>query len=131
MKSKKKKAPALKDLKKRADILFSRFIRARDGYKCVLCGSIQFPQCGHVLSRVALATRWNDENAFCQCGKCNMKHEWNAYPFIGWYIKKFGQEKLDNLQAMWNKPHPMNRGDYEELIAGLEAKCKALGVKID
>jgi rubredoxin len=128
---KKQKKPEIKDLKKRCDILFSRFIRARDHYKCVLCGSVYMPQCGHVLSRVALATRWDYDNAFCQCAKCNMKHEYNAYPFIAWYINKFSKEKLDEMQARWNKPHPMKRYDYEPLIKELEVKCKELGVSIE
>ena len=123
---KRKPVVETKLLKRHADKLMSLYIRQRDGNRCVLCGSDSRPQCGHVLSRVALATRWDDTNCHCQCASCNMRHEFNAYPYISWFITKFGKDKLDELQRRWNKPHPMKRHDYEELIASLEAKIKAL-----
>lgn len=118
-----KKRP-LKTMKKEADILFSLIIRTRDGNRCVLCGSGERPQCGHVLSRSALATRWLEDNAFCQCAGCNMKHEWNAYPFLSWYIEKFGKDKLDEIQRKWNKPNPMNWQDYEALLERLKKRLE-------
>ena len=120
--------PTIKQLKKIADTLFSKYIRARDHNTCVLCGSTERPQCGHLLSRSASATRWDETQCFCQCSSCNFKHEFNAYPFIKWFIEKYGKEKLDEIQSRWNKPFQMHRGDYEILILSIEEKLKCLNL---
>lgn len=83
---------------------FSLFIRERDGHKCVICRSPNIPQCGHLFSRVAYSTRWDEENAFCQCASCNINHERDQWPFIKWYIDKFGQEKFEEVRMRWHKP---------------------------
>jgi len=65
-------------LKKKMDIIFSKYIRLRDkGKPCVTCGAPWTPsdQCGHFQSRRHFATRWDEMNAHSQCCKCNL---WGA-----------------------------------------------------
>ena len=117
-----KRKPELKTLKAKADVLFSRWVRMRDGNRCVLCGNTHMPQCGHVFTRKNLSTRWDEANSYCQCARCNYMHELAAWPYYKWFIQNFGQERLDELQRQHNTSKQMHRGDYEELIASLEKK---------
>lgn len=129
---KKESAVALKSLrplKVKLDTIFSKYIRARDGHKCVMCGRMERPNCGHVFSRVALSTRWDEENAFCQCAGCNMKHEYAPWPYLRWFIDKFGREKLDELQRKWHTTKQMKAYDYEEMIELYKKKLKELDEK--
>ena len=62
---------------KKADSLFSAFIRARDG-KCVKCGKrppeVQL-QCSHFWARGRKNTRYDPENCDALCAAC---HYWNT-----------------------------------------------------
>lgn len=86
-------------LVKKLDAKVSKFIRERDK-RCVICGSVEQLTNGHLFSRTTYSTRWDttkDGNCHCQCWDCNYKHEFDPYPFTSWYLKKFGQKKLDEL----------------------------------
>lgn len=61
-----------RDAKKRADVLFSIVVRARDG-ACVRCGSTRDLECAHVRPRRYSATRVDLDNAMALC------HEHHAY----------------------------------------------------
>ena len=77
----------------------SLYIRSK-GNRCVVCGSPNNLQCGHIFTCAHLSTRWDledDGDCHIQCGGCNLKHEHNAYPYYNWYINKFGKDKFDEL----------------------------------
>jgi len=84
-----------------ADKWCSLYIRARDGM-CVICGSTQNLQNGHLFSRVSYITRWCEVNCHCQCRDCNNLHEYNPHLFTNWFIHKFGVKKYDWLLAKHN-----------------------------
>lgn len=66
-------------------------------------------QCGHLFSRVSLATRWDVHeggNCFPNCAGCNIKHEYDPYPMNNWYIQKFGKDAWDKLYARWHTVSP-------------------------
>lgn len=96
-----------KALIEQIEALHPKFIRKRDGHRCVVCGSMRNPTCGHIFSRRNLATRWDiseDGNCHCQCWSCNFSHggtgmrgPMDKYPYFKWYIEKFGTDKLDEL----------------------------------
>jgi len=91
-------------LKKKLDTVHSKLIRSREK-SCVVCGSTDMLQCGHLFSRVALSTRWDtapDENCHTQCASCNFRHEMDSYPYNNWYIEKFGKEAWDKLHQRYN-----------------------------
>lgn len=123
------KKPELRTLKKKLDTIFSIYIRRRDGMRCVVCGSTHMPQCGHVFTRKNLSTRWHEQNAFCQCARCNYMHELSAWPYYKWFIEKFGKDALDDMQRLHNTTKQMHRGDYEEQIAYYEGKIRELDGK--
>lgn len=109
MKKTKPKLPSRKAIVRRLDTAFSKYIRARDYYSCVTCddakrGPRGRMQCGHVLSRVCYATRWDAHNAFCQCEGCNLTHEHNPFPLIAHAVKEYGWQALVSLDAKWRRP---------------------------
>jgi hypothetical protein len=70
--------PTLRSLKNKLDGVFSQWIRRRhatsEGFSvCVSCHAVKpwkEMQCGHYVSRMYLATRWDDRNAHVQCASC-------------------------------------------------------------
>ena len=95
-----KKRKTINKLIKEADDLFSKYIRKRDNYKCISCGTYLEPsesQCGHLITRRKKAVRWDEYNCHCQCPGCNYKH--NFYPHIMTIqvIKKIGQMQYEDL----------------------------------
>ena len=119
-KIKKLKKPSRKSLIKKLDKLVSGIVRKRDGNKCVVCGSTFQLTCGHIFSRSAYSTRWDLENCHAQCWKENFNHEYDPYPFINWFIKKFGQKKLDELHKRYRTPRIWKDFDLQELYLELE-----------
>ena len=87
----------IKTIKEIADYFFALYIRQRDNFTCVICGSKIKPQCGHLFSRQYINTRYDESNAFCQCATCNILHKYNQYPYFKFFLEKFSKNKLDNL----------------------------------
>jgi len=112
--------------KKKLDKLFSEYIRLRDKNTCVLCGSTERSQCGHLFSRVALNTRWDEENSYCQCSGCNLRHEHDSYPYNNWFIEKFGKEKWDEMHRKWNTIRQWSLQELEDKIAEIKLKIAEL-----
>lgn len=63
------------------DKVFSLYIRLRDSkpwrfraFRCISCGDVKpYEQmdCGHFVSRNAMAIRWNEQNCNGECARCN------------------------------------------------------------
>ena len=73
-----KKIKSIPKLKKELDKVFSIFIRKRDSNgeigRCVTCGRVALwmtMDCGHFVPRQHLATRWDEDNCYLQCKRCN------------------------------------------------------------
>lgn len=123
MAAKKKTAKQLKD---KATVLHSRYVRARDG-RCVRCGATgDFAQlqCAHIVPRRCAYTRTDERNAACLCAACHMRltewpHEHTAF-FTAWL------GSWDEYQALIDKAQEglgkTLRGDFwEEEIRRLSA----------
>jgi len=115
-----------KTLVKKADKAFSNYIKARDGYRCVVCGSTNRVAAGHLLSRVAYSTRWDETQVFAQCSSCNFLHEQNPGPFTAWYLKKFGADKYLDLEQRYRLTRKWKDWELEELIKKYEDKLHGL-----
>lgn len=113
-------------LVKKVDKAFSDYIKARDHYTCVVCGSKERVAAGHLLSRVAYSTRWDETQVFCQCSSCNFLHEQNPGPFTAWYLKKFGAEKYLELEQRYWRSRKWKDWELEELIETYKHKLEAL-----
>lgn len=81
---------------KKADEIFSRWIRGRDK-TCFFCPN-PATQNSHFWGRANSATRYDPENCDGICGGCHMRHEGNKQ---GLYrekkIAQLGQERYDAL----------------------------------
>lgn len=97
------------------DRVFSLYIRARDG-ACVQCGTTAQLTCGHVFSRVAFSTRWDEENAYGQCASHNMRHEFDPYPFLEYARERLGQQGYDDLHLRYTQPRKFTTAELLELV---------------
>ena len=74
----KKALPPRKSIIAKLDRLFANYIKKRDSgggeyFKCISCGQvkpIKNADCGHYFSRRHIATRWDENNAHCECSYC-------------------------------------------------------------
>lgn len=108
------------------DKVFSEYIRARDDGKCVTCGSTERPTCGHIFSRSAYSTRWDPDNAFCQCWGCNYKHEFDPYPLTEYAREFHGKKKYDEVHRRYNTPRKFPDYELEEMIEKFTQMKKTL-----
>lgn len=72
-----------------ADRLFSQRIKERDG-ACVRCGSVEFLQCAHILSRSYKAIRTDERNAVTLCRSCHVYFTHRPLEWEQWVRESFG-----------------------------------------
>ena len=89
-------------LKDRLDVVFAKYIRERDNNTCVICGSTENPNNGHLFSCVNTSTRWDEINCNCQCASCNILHEANPHPYINWFKNNYGEAMYEDLEQRWH-----------------------------
>lgn len=73
---------------KQADILFSKYIRARDG-RCQNCGSTQHLQCAHLIGRDYKSIRTDEDNAVALCRRCHMGFTHRPLEWRKWIDESF------------------------------------------
>ena len=113
---------------KAADDAFSAYIRARDGYRCYTpderCS--ESIQCGHLIKRGKLATRWNECNAFAQCSNHNNLH--NNYPEImtSKWIREYGEDAYETLRYIAWTPKKYTTADILQVAYAYRGKLKTI-----
>ena len=117
-------------VERRADRLFSRFIRERDG-RCQLAGTPSSRygtecwgplECSHLLRRTFKATRWLEENAVASCAA-----------HAGWYTdhplawNAWRQERLGGqaFAALLDLAYHGAKPDVRAIVEDLERKVRA------
>lgn len=118
-----------KKLVKKLDTVFSMYIRKRDKYRCIVCGAtreIRTIQCGHLFSRVANSTRFDEANAHAQCSGCNLRHEHDPEPYRRAWLAKHSQDEYDRVYAKWSNPTKFTISDLEIMIELYQNKIKSL-----
>jgi 5-methylcytosine-specific restriction endonuclease McrA len=69
-----KRGQSAASLKRKATTLHSMVVRARAGYACERCGTVDGQlQCAHIVSRRYTATRCDPFNAWCLCAACHRR----------------------------------------------------------
>ena len=114
---------------KKLDDVVSEIVRARDK-KCVMCGSTERLQNGHVFSRRHNSLKWDiraDGNCHAQCATHNFLHSHkDSYPYFKWYIDEFGIEKFEEMRAEWDVITHFKMHDLRELYDKLKAHRDAM-----
>lgn len=126
---KRTRLPSRKHLVKEVDQLVSLIVRARDGNRCVLCGSTERVQCGHIFGRRSHGARFDVElggNTAAQCASCNIKHNSHQWIFFSWFIDKWGREAFDAMYVRWAAGRKYSRLELIELKAELATKLASV-----
>jgi len=114
----------VKKLVRELDRVFSLYIRQRDAdqhgmVKCATCdapGHWTTFDAGHWQLRGSFAIRWNECNVNAQCVPCNRMKD-GEYEKMGLYIMKtYGIGVFNELIALKNKPHKLERNELQLLI---------------
>jgi len=122
-----KKKPTVAQLKKKADLYFSKYIRYRDATKkggvyyapCITCDKqlpIKQMHAGHFQSRRHNSTRYDDENVNAQCAACNTYNQGEQYRYAKALDLKFGDGTADKLVALAQEYHKLTIEELEGII---------------
>lgn len=115
---------SLAKLKKKADQIYSIYVRIRDsdknGYaECITC-DVQKPwkdmQAGHFISRRFNILRFVDANVNAQCVKCNVFRYGEQYAYSRAIDLKYGTGTALELHSMQNDYHKFTRQELEVII---------------
>lgn len=119
MSTQKRKKTSIAKLKKRADAIFSRYIRIRDNFICYTCGRIMdlnSSQNGHFVPRQYLALRYDETNCHCQCYACNMLYNGQPSAYAKRLEEDYGPGTVARLESkrkdlcLWREP------EYNQII---------------
>lgn len=101
-----RKPVPIKKLIAKADRLFSLLVRQSNSFgeycKCYTCKRVhrwKEMDCGHYISRVYLATRWDERNCRVQCKKCNRWLHGNREIFRERLVKEYGENVVKEMEA--------------------------------
>lgn len=138
----------LRTLRRKLDKVFSEYIRLRDSraydytaFRCISCGQVKpcsQADCGHYISRTAMATRWDEDNCHAECRSCN---RFSADHLIGYgrnLERMMGHERLcmmlarGQMQRKWSAFElEVLLRHYTEEVARMKAEAAKSGDKVD
>jgi hypothetical protein len=113
--------PTLKSSKKRAWSAFSKYVLARDKYKCITCGG-KADNAGHFYHNVL---DFDEMNINAQCSRENLYLSGNLAVYAEKLLAKYGEKKMKELSARRYKALAGEKRTIEEYLA-IEARCQAL-----
>lgn len=114
-----------KKLIDKLDKIVSKYVVLRDG-KCITCWATYALCCGHLFSRVWMATRFNLKNCNASCQICNGIHEVNETPYRNAFIKKYSKEEYELLDTLHNKQSRFTIQELEEIYNNIKQKYDKL-----
>ena len=104
-----------KKLEAKADKLFGEIIRSRG--KCERCGSKDFLQTAHLISRRYKQVRWDLDNAVCLCRGC---HVYFTHHPIEWDLYVEDKIGTNIYKTLKTKALIYGKIDYEAIINKLK-----------
>lgn len=93
------------------DALFSRYIRAKAGWRCERCGNKPDRRGLHVHHfhrRRKMATRYDSENCLSLCLGCHQYFHENRKEEEAFLLQKLGQDRFDMLEARSRTPQKVD-----------------------
>lgn len=127
-KSGRAKLPSRKKLVNTLDSLTSQIVRLRDG-QCVLCGSTERLQCGHMFGRRSHGARWDlerDGNTHTQCAGCNRRHNYDPNRYYTWFRDWHGEKAFNELYKRWSAGRKYSRLELIALVKEYEIKLEEM-----
>jgi hypothetical protein len=131
----------LKPAKAKANKWFSLFIRTRDALittgtltrcLCVTCGRM-YPikqhgglQAGHFIQGRHPSVLFDERNCHAQCYGCNVMKKGNMVKYYKFMLENYGQEVIDELEALDRQVKPMKVYMYLEIADTYKKKLKEL-----
>ena len=116
---KKKKLLPLASLRKKADKVFSKFIRNRDAVelqgRCCTCGQ-PGNQAGHFIKRGHLSVRYHPQNVHLQCCRCNHFLDGNDSEYSRFIINKYGMDIFNWLLEQKKIVRKLTREELNQII---------------
>lgn len=110
------------------DVLFSQYIRLRDG-KCMVCNRVlpfERLECSHFFSRRHIGTRWDDRNACAKCFTCHQRMTGDPVLFSEWIQNYLGEEEYERLRLRMRTHTKFTAFDKAVIKAELQKKIKQL-----
>ena len=97
-----------KDYEKELQVVVNKFIRMRDkDQPCISCDKplLNKFDAGHFYPAGSYKNlRFNEDNIFGQCVACNQHRHGNLLEYRPRLIKRIGQQRVDDLDAIRNQP---------------------------
>ena len=125
-----KKGKTYASLKNKLDGVFSELVRWSNPAHCVTCGASHHRkklQAGHFVSRVHLATRWDERNVHPQCMACNVWKRGSPAEFSLFLTTKYGPNILQELVDLKHSTVKFTRSDLEAKCQEYRERLRALG----
>ena len=119
----------MKDYIKLYQITFNTFIRARDkNLPCVSCGAEKCEEfhAGHYIDSTYQYLRFNENNVWKQCSKCNTHLRGNSIPYRIELIKRIGLEDVELLENSRHMALEITVSEIKEKIIYYKSKIKEL-----
>jgi hypothetical protein len=99
------------------DDVFSKLVRLRVNYTCENCGKRGgLHDCAHIIPRRSTATRWHPLNAVDLCRGCHLYFTSRPFEWVDWCNEKFGEEFIDELRLVANKPVKWTPADRKDIL---------------
>jgi 5-methylcytosine-specific restriction endonuclease McrA len=116
------KQVALSTLRRKLDLVFSKWIRKRDALpnglgRCYTCNRHALLEASHFIPRQHAGTRWDERNVHGACSYCNRWQHGNLYAYGLALMKQYGQATVDELWRSKRKAVKFSRDDLTAMIA--------------
>jgi len=110
------------------DIVFSKLVRERAGWRCEKCGTY-YPEgkrmglhCSHLWSRSKRSTRWHPLNAFAHCFSCHQRLGGNPVDFHEWALAQLGDRAFTDLRQLANQTVKRSKPELEDLYREMKVQ---------
>lgn len=74
------------------------YVKNRDGWKCITCGSEKNPTMSHWIKAGKQIVRYDLRNVACQCSSCNNRNNYYTYFYDNWMNKTYGEKVMQELR---------------------------------
>ena len=137
-KIKKAKKPTRSKLVQKADSVFSTYIRLRDADKhgfitCPLCWA-RIPwkkaQNMHFITRACWLYRYDENNCYAWCMRCNVILNWNYIVYTRFMQDKFWIERVDEMIRESKEVYKLPTYELEEIINTYTNKIQKFARKL-